>query len=174
MENRRAAVVGASVVLALLAVAAYLLYPALSVALLGPPVEYERTTVTAYAAGGERLGGVEARVADDRVRRYAGLSYTERLSDDEGMWFVHGDAASRTFVMRGMSFGIDIVFASPNGTVTTVHHAEAPPEGVDGDSLRYEGRGKYVLEVPYGWTTRHGVGVGDCLDAAGYGTTCAP
>ncbi|MFD1512821.1 DUF192 domain-containing protein [Halomarina rubra] len=173
MSNRRAAAVLAAVVLAALAVAAYALYPALSLAVVGPPSDYERTTVTAYDDGGERLGSVEVRVADDRVKRYAGLSYTENLSADEGMWFVHDDTASRTFVMRGMSFDIDIVFVGANGTVTAIHHAEAPAEGVDGDTLRYGGTGRYVLELPAEWTTRHGVEVGDCLDAAGYETTCA-
>jgi hypothetical protein len=172
MDRRRSAAVGAVLLLALVAVGGYVLYPPLSVALFGPPTEYGETTVTAYDADGERLGSVEARVADDRVERYAGLSHTDSLGDDEGMWFVHGGVDERTYVMRGMSFGIDIVFVAPNGTVTTVHHAEAPGEGVNGESLRYEGTGRYVLELPYEWTTRNGLGVGDCVEADGYGTTC--
>ena len=174
MDKRRSAAFVAAVGLVAVAVLGYALYPVLAISLLGPPDSYERTTVTAYGDGGERLGSVDARVADDRVKRYAGLSYTDSLGEDEGMWFVHDGSDSRTFVMRGMSFGIDIVFVSANGTVTAVHHAEKPPEGVDGESLRYSGTGRYVLELPYGWTTDHGVEVGDCLDAAGYETTCAP
>ena len=173
MSQRRAAAFVAAVGLVAVVVLGYALYPVLALSVAGPPDSYERTTVTAYDEGGERLGSVEARVADDRVKRYAGLSYAERLGEDEGMWFVHDGTASRTFVMRGMSFGIDIVFASANGTVTAVHRAEKPPAGVDGESLRYGGTGKYVLELPYEWTTRHDLAVGDCLDAAGYETTCA-
>lgn len=175
MNSRRSAAVVAVVALLAVALLGYTLYPALAVTVVGPPADYERTTVTAYdAASGERLGSVDARVADDRVSRYAGLSYTEDLSADEGMWFVHDDTDSRTYVMRGMSFDIDIVFASANGTVTAVHHAAAPTEGQSGETLRYGGEGKYVLEVPYEWTDRHDVSVGDCLDAAGEETTCAP
>ncbi|MWG33001.1 DUF192 domain-containing protein [Halomarina oriensis] len=174
MSQRSSAILVAVVGLVAVLLLGYALYPVLAVGVLGPPTEYDRTTVTAYDGDdGERLGSVDARVADDRVSRYAGLSYTENLSDGEGMWFVHADADSRTFVMRGMSFDIDIVFVSANGTITTVHHAEAPVEGQDGESLRYSGEGKYVLELPADWTTRHDVSVGDCLDATGYETTCA-
>ena len=173
MDQRRAAAVVAAVGLVAVVLLGYALYPVLALSLVGPPDSYERTTVTAYENGGERLGSVEVRVADDRVKRYAGLSYTDALGENEGMWFVHDGTDSRTFVMRGMSFGIDIVFVSANGTITAIHHAEEPSAGVDGESLRYSGTGKYVLELPYEWTTRHGVEVGDCLDAAGYETTCA-
>ena len=173
MRNPRSVVAVVIFVVVTVVIVGYALYPAIVVSLIGPPDDYERTTVTAYGEDGDRLGRLDVRVADDRIARYAGLSYTENLSDDEGMWFVHDDTASRTFVMRGMSFDIDIVFVSADGTVTAIHHAEAPEEGADGEMLRYDGTGKYVLETPAHWTTRHGVTVGDCLDAAGYDTTCA-
>ncbi|MFC5971037.1 DUF192 domain-containing protein [Halomarina salina] len=177
MNNGRSAAFVVAVGLVAVVLLGYALYPVLALSVTGPPTDYERTTVTAYDGGdggdgGGRLGSVDVRIADDRVKRYAGLSYTDSLGEDEGMWFVHDGTDSRTFVMRGMSFGIDIVFVSANGTVTAIHHAEEPPEGVDGESLSYSGEGKYVLELPYEWTTDHGVTVGDCLDAAGYDTTC--
>ena len=75
------------------------------------------------------------------------------------MLFVHGDAAERAYVMRGMAFPIDIVFVDADGTVTTVH--EAAPESRP--LTRYEGTGRYVLEVPRGWSERHGVDPGDQL-----------
>jgi uncharacterized membrane protein (UPF0127 family) len=78
--------------------------------------------------------------------------------------FVHADAAERTYVMRGMSFGIDIVYAAPNGTITAVHEAPAPGPGEDGTEKRYSGSGRYVLEVERGWTADHGVAEGDRLE----------
>ncbi len=124
---------------------------------------YATTTVTARSADGERLGTVTAAIADTPERRYLGLSDTPELPTDRGMLFVFDDVADRTFVMREMSFGIDIVYADADGTITGIHHAPAPGPDEDGNEQRYPGRGKYVLEVVRGWTTERGVSEGDVL-----------
>jgi len=119
---------------------------------------YETTTVEAVdGETGESLATVETRVADGFVTRYVGLSATEELDEREGTLFVHDDAAERAYVMREMAFALDIVFVAPNGTVTTIHEAE--PESRP--FTRYRGTGRYVLEVPRGWSERHGVEPGD-------------
>ncbi|GGK56055.1 DUF192 domain-containing protein [Haloarcula sebkhae] len=113
----------------------------------------------------EPLGTVEVRIAQTFNQRYVGLSETESLGPDEGMLFVHDEAGQHTYVMRNMSFPLDIIFIDANGTITTIHHAPLPPEGTTGSDLTgYEGRGKYVLEVNRGWTNRTGVEVGDRVD----------
>ncbi|MFC7098065.1 DUF192 domain-containing protein [Halobaculum marinum] len=130
--------------------------------------EYDRTTVTVVDEDGTDLGTVEVRVADTFDKRYTGLSDTESLGPNEGMLFVHGSEGQHAYVMRDMAFPIDIVFVAANGSVTRIHHAELPPEGTSGGDLtRYRGTGKYVLEVPYGWTNRTGVSVGDSVEIAG-------
>jgi uncharacterized membrane protein (UPF0127 family) len=116
---------------------------------------YERTTVTAYDANGTELATVEVRVADTTGKRYTGLSDTESLPPDEGMWFVHPVEDRQAYVMRGMSFPLDIIFVDANGTVTTIHHA--PVDASSG----FEGRAKYVLEVNRGWANRTGLEAGD-------------
>jgi uncharacterized membrane protein (UPF0127 family) len=64
--------------------------------------------------------------------------------------------------MREMNYPLDIVFVAANGTVTTVHHAELPAEGTSGGDLeRYRGRGKYVIELAYGYTNETGIVAGD-------------
>lgn len=125
--------------------------------------DYETTTVRAVSTGGETLGSVTAAIADTPQRRYTGLSDTERLPPDRGMLFVYESVADRTFVMRRMDFGIDIVYADADGTITSIHHAPEPGPGEDGDDQRYPGRGQYVLEVTYEWTREHGVTTGDEL-----------
>jgi uncharacterized membrane protein (UPF0127 family) len=117
---------------------------------------YERTTVTAYDASGTELATVEVRVADTTGKRYTGLSDTESLPPGEGMWFVHPVEGQQAYVMRGMSFPIDIVFIDANGTVTRVFHAD-----VEGTDAPYEARAKYVLEVNRGWANRTGLAAGD-------------
>jgi len=117
----------------------------------------ERATVAVTAPNGTRLGTVHARVADTFRERYTGLSDTKSLGPDEGMLFVHDSEGQYAYVMRDMAFPIDIVFVGKNETITAIYHAptEDPPYH------RYRGTGKYVLEVPYHWTTRHDVAVGD-------------
>jgi uncharacterized membrane protein (UPF0127 family) len=132
------------------------------------PSQYDRATVTLADEDGQTLATVEVRVADTFQKRYTGLSETASLDEGEGMLFVHDRAGSYAYVMRDMAFGLDIVFVAPNGTVTTIHHAERPPSGTTGDDLRrYRGYGVFVLEVPYGFTNRTGVTVGDEVSVSG-------
>lgn len=117
---------------------------------------YKRLTVVAADASGTELATVEARVADTGDRRYTGLSDTDALAPDEGMWFVHPQEGQQSYVMRGMSFPLDIVFVGANGTVTRVVHAD-----VQGTNAPYSARAKYVLEVNRGWANRTGLEAGD-------------
>ena len=124
--------------------------------------DYEHTTVTVHdGETGENLGRVEAAIADTFSTRYLGLSATESLPEDRGMLFVHDSPGEYTYVMREMSFGIDIVFIDPDGTITTIHEAPEPGPSEDGNEQEYPGRGQYVLEVNEGWVADRGVEVGD-------------
>ena len=120
-------------------------------------------TAVAACDGSRTLGTVDVRISDTFEQRQTGLSDTESLGPDEGMLFVHDSEDTHTYVMREMDFDIDIIFIASNGTITTIHHASAPPDG-ESYSERYPGRGKYVLEVNRGWTNRTGVGVGDTVE----------
>jgi uncharacterized membrane protein (UPF0127 family) len=122
------------------------------------PDGYERVTLTTYDENGTRLATVEARVADTRDKRYLGLSATDDLPMGEGMLFVHERDESHSYVMRNMSFALDIVFVGADERVTTIHHAPVPEGSYD---RSYTGRGKWVLEVPRGWTNETGLDAGD-------------
>jgi len=122
---------------------------------------HDRATVTIVDEDGTELATVDARVADTLGERYTGLSDTESLPNGSGMLFVHGEEGNHTYVMREMDFPIDIVFIDADGEITRIHHARAPREGEDGNDLQYPGRGKYVLEVPRGFTNATGIEVGD-------------
>ncbi|TKX75471.1 DUF192 domain-containing protein [Halorubrum sp. GN11_10-6_MGM] len=129
-----------------------------------PYADYETTTVTVSGPDGESRGTVTAAIADDRDKRFLGLSDAESLPEDAGMLFVY-DAPrdSLTYVMRRMSFGIDIVYVDGDREVVRIHNAPEPGPNEDGEEQRYPGSGQYVLEVPFEWTDRHGVEVGDRL-----------
>jgi uncharacterized membrane protein (UPF0127 family) len=124
---------------------------------LGGP---DRTTVTVLDEDGRTLGAVEVRVADTYRERYTGLSDAESLGPDEGMLFVHDEEGEYAYVMRRMDFPLDIVFIDADGRITTIHHAPVPEEIENGNG-RFPGHGKYVLEVPRGYTNATGVDVGD-------------
>jgi len=121
---------------------------------LGAP---EETTVTVVAENGTERGTLEVRVAASFRERYVGLSRTDSLGPDEGMLFVHEQAANHSFVMRGMSFPIDIVFVGEDRRITRIHHAEVeePP------LTEYRGEAKWTIEAPENWTARNNVSVGD-------------
>lgn len=125
---------------------------------------YERATVVVRDENGTRLGRLRVALAETYRQKYTGLSKTERLPTDRGMLFVYDEPGNHTYVMRGMSFGIDIVYVGADGTITRIHHAPEPPPGADGGSFRYPGYGQYVLEVNLNWTTRRGVTVGDRIE----------
>ncbi|MFB6360530.1 MAG: DUF192 domain-containing protein [Halobacteriales archaeon] len=114
-------------------------------------------TVTVVDQDGGTLGTVEVTVADTFRERYTGLSEATALGPDEGMLFVHDAEANHSYVMRDMAFPIDIVFIDADRRITAIHHAEVE----DPPLTQYSGRAKWVLEVPYNWTTDHGVIVGD-------------
>jgi|AntRauMinimDraft_4_1070384.scaffolds.fasta_scaffold00135_31 uncharacterized membrane protein (UPF0127 family) len=107
----------------------------------------------------EKLGNVTVEVSDTRDERYTGLSEHESLGENEGMLFVYADEGEHTYVMRSMDFPIDIVYVDASGRITKIHHAPTEPDNED--LTPYPGRGKWVLEVPYNWTTERGVEEGD-------------
>lgn len=129
----------------------------------GTPVhaDYDSTEVVLAAPDGTERGRVTAAIADTSDLRFLGLSDTESLPEDRGMLFVYEAAATRTFVMREMDFGIDIVYVGADRRITEIHHAPAPGPDEDGEDQRYPGTGQFVLEVNYDWTTDRGVAVGD-------------
>ena len=130
----------------------------------GSYADYDTTAVEARTADGDRLGTVTAAIADTGKKRFLGLSDAESLPEDGGMLFVYdAPQESLTYVMRGMDFGIDIVFADADGAIVEIRNAPEPGPNEDGNEQEYDGSGQYVLEVPFEWTDRHDVDVGDEL-----------
>ncbi|MGQ3329436.1 DUF192 domain-containing protein [Halorubrum sp. FL23] len=130
----------------------------------GTYADYDVTTVTARTAEGDELGAVRAAIADTGEKRYLGLSDAASLPENAGMLFVYDTPRdSLTYVMREMDFGIDIVYVAGDREIVEIHNAPEPGPNEDGNEQRYSGSGQYVLEVPYEWTDRRGVDVGDSL-----------
>lgn len=130
----------------------------------GAYADYEAVDIFVDSPEGETLGGVRAALALTPDERYLGLSDAEEMPEEGGMLFVFDSPSDQTFVMREMDFGIDIIYADENRTITEIHHAPEPGPDQDGNEQRYPGYGQYVLEVSYEWSLRHGISEGDVLD----------
>ena len=150
---RQRTVGGIVVTLAALLLFVYFVWP--PVWLLDPGT-YETTNVSVQDANGTELTAVEVRIADTRDKRYVGLSETDSLAADSGMLFVHSEEATQRYVMRNMSFPLDIVFIDSDGQITAIRHAAV-------DDGAKTGRAQYVLEVNRGWANATGVERGDTV-----------
>jgi len=125
--------------------------------------DYPTTTVAAVTPDDTQRATVTAAIADDRSERKRGLSATETLHPGWGMLFVFETTADWKFHMKNMEFGIDIIYAAADRRITRIHHAPRPGPDENGAAQHYSGPGQYVLEVPYKWTTEHGVKPDDRL-----------
>ncbi|AGB36158.1 DUF192 domain-containing protein [Natronococcus occultus] len=145
-------------VVAALGVVALLL---VQLGVVATPWGEERTEVRVLDADGEPKATVDAEIAETPTDRYTGLSDHDSLEDGEGMLFVHGSEDERTYVMRDMDFGIDIVFIDADREITTIHSAPEPGPDEDGADQEYTGQAQWVLEVPIGYADEAGIEVGD-------------
>lgn len=100
---------------------------------------------------------VTVEVAKNDAHRYKGLSGKDDLGADEGMLFVWPMEKEHGLVMRDMNFGVDMVFADAEGTITKVHSAGPNDEGATAFS-------KYAVELPRGWCNKGPVEKGDSLE----------
>ncbi len=126
----------------------------------GSVTERDYTTVRILDTNGTVLGIVNASVASEPDERYRGLSDAASLPDGSGMLFVYSSEDHRSFVMRDMAFPLDILFIAGNRTITSIH--QAPVEN-ESPLTQYTGSARWVLEVPYNWTTNQEIDVGDVV-----------
>jgi len=120
----------------------------------GPYASYETTTVTVTSTDGEPRGTVTAAAARSDARRELGLSAADSMPSTGGMLFHQYDT-------QDMAFGLDLVYADSDRTITAIRDAPAP---ADGEATTYAGEGKYMLAVTAEWTEKNGVAVGDTLE----------
>lgn len=135
---------------------------ALLVALLLVAIGYQEATSedrrsVTLLNDGEPAVTIDARVADTSRERVRGLGGTDPLPADEGMLFVFRMERTRTFVMRNVSYPLDIIFIGADRRITTIHTAE--PESRP--YTKYRGRAKWVLEVPAGVAADNAIEPGD-------------
>jgi uncharacterized membrane protein (UPF0127 family) len=98
------------------------------------------------------------RIANTPTTRAQGLSGTQPLKENEGMFFIFENDDLWGFWMRDMLYPIDIIWLSAQLEVVHIVHA-VPPESYPA-TFEPEEKARYVLEVPAGFAARHGIGIG--------------
>lgn len=111
-------------------------------------------TVSVYFPSG---AAVRAEVAMDQASRQHGLMGRSSVPDGTGMLFDMERVARHTIWMAGTLVPLDVVFFDPSFTVVEVVERAVPLDRRPRGGLAPS---RYLLEVPGGWTARHGVVVG--------------
>jgi uncharacterized protein len=107
---------------------------------------------------------IHAEVARTSAEHARGLSGRSALGENEGMLFVFSARESHSFWMKETHIPLELLWVRDRHVVGIV--TMAPEPGVPDEHLTtYPSPGPIdaVLEVPAGWTTRHGIRVGDVV-----------
>lgn len=107
--------------------------------------------------GGQR---VTAELTATPASRQWGLQGRAGLGAEEGMLFFFERALHPQFVMKGLSFPISVAFIRADGTIAEIGRMEPGDQRGVVSPVPVN----YVLEMPWGWFERHGVGPGDAVE----------
>ena len=110
--------------------------------------------------GREKLKVVVEVVVSPKLRE-KGLMYREELGDGQGMLFIFEAEEERSFWMKNTLIPLDIMFVDSSRTVVGIVHRARPRQE---KSLSVGVPSRFVLEVPGGYCSRHGVHRGAKLE----------
>jgi len=105
-------------------------------------------------AEGRVLVSITIEIADTPQARATGLMGRRGLDDSVGMLFVHDTVGPKSFWMRNTPTSLDIIFVSAKSRVI---HIAANTTPMSDTVYSSNGPALYVVEVPAGFCTRHGV-----------------
>jgi uncharacterized membrane protein (UPF0127 family) len=119
-----------------------------------------------HGASGDAAVAVELALTRDEQAR--GLMYRTELDEGAGMLFVFEGETERTFWMSNTPIPLDIVYIRGDGTIVSIAAHTVP---YSERTIPSRGPARYVLEVPGGWSERHGVKAGDRVTLPALGAT---
>jgi uncharacterized membrane protein (UPF0127 family) len=104
---------------------------------------------------GDRKFTVE--IADDQVKRSAGLMFRTEMNDDHGMLFVFERSYPLSFWMKNTPMPLDLVFIDGTGAIVEV----LPGEPFSLAPIGPAAPARFVLELKAGTAEKAGVAPGD-------------
>ena len=119
-----------------------------------------RTIVPGFADGTLVIGStsIAVSIADSDLERVQGLSHTEALPEGAGKLFVFERPGLYGFWMKDMRYSIDIIWLDEEMNIVTIKESVAPESYPE--TFYPSTESLFVLEVPAGFSTAHGVRVG--------------
>ncbi|MFN2425790.1 MAG: DUF192 domain-containing protein [Candidatus Binatia bacterium] len=112
--------------------------------------------VTVHTSSGDAVVSVELALTRDEQSR--GLMFRTELDDGDGMLFVFDADEERSFWMSNTPISLDILYIRSDATIVSIATRTTP---YSEKTIPSRGRARFVLEVPGGWSERHGVNPGD-------------
>lgn len=109
---------------------------------------------------------VAVEVVDTDETRARGLMYRSVLADGAGMLFVFDEESEHPFWMKNTLIPLDMIFIAGDGTIAGIHENAHP---LSLDSITVGKPSRWVLEVPGGWSAKHGMKAGDRVELLGVG-----
>lgn len=123
--------------------------------------QLKRTVVTLSA--GKKEVRVSAEIADSPVTQARGLMFRNQLGENEGMIFVFGGEAPRSFWMMNTYIPLDLIFAAKNGTIVDIKE-NFEPCTQEFSCPRYVSKpAAYVLEVNAGFVAKNNIRIGGTM-----------
>lgn len=109
-----------------------------------------------------RSGSVELVVELARTpeEQQTGLMHRTELAEGRGMLFVYESDRRMAFWMKDTLIALSIAFIGADGVIREIRDMQPRSEATI-EATRYA---RYALEVPQGWFSRAGLGVGDRFD----------
>lgn len=106
---------------------------------------------------------IKVEIASDFLKRVKGLSGREKIKEDEGMLFIFEKPDIQKFWMKGMKFGIDIVWIKGNKVVGFIENVLPEPGKLDFELKIYQSPEEVdkVLELKQGGVKRFKIKIGD-------------
>jgi uncharacterized membrane protein (UPF0127 family) len=124
------------------------------------------TSLYPYPSLGEQQGiitidgqKIYVNLAENDAQQELGLGNRASLGAHQGMLFLFPNDNVHEFWMKDMSFSIDMIWFSSDGTVIYIQPNVAPSTYPDAFGPNEVSR--YVLEVPANFAADHGIKIGD-------------
>jgi len=119
--------------------------------------KFEKRELTIEGKGGKVT--VKAEIAITQAQHEQGLMYRKSLKDGEGMLFIFQSDQMLSFWMKNTLIPLSVAYISYDGRILEIYDMQ--PGNLD--PVRSSRSVRYALEVPQGWFSRAGLGIGDSM-----------